>query len=173
MKITRAGLSLAMAGAVALFTSGAIGATDDASKISEFAGKYRGTASLTQNSVPPASGSAIGNFRASKKKENGTLLIASVLSNGSTPVALQESYNFNGRSFTYTLSAAGSSASGFGRANVSKRKISYFATIPIGSSTATVAGTIRRTSKRLLVTEQLNTGLTNATFVYNLKRRGK
>jgi hypothetical protein len=143
------------------------------SRIGEFAGSYSGTVTLVQSSASSGFGTTQGTFNASRKKENGTLTLASGITTGSSTIPVQEQYTFRGRSFTYVLSASGSSAAGFGTARIRKKIISNSATISSSGNTTVILGKIRRSSKRLVVTEQLSSPSFTAFFTYNLRRNGK
>jgi hypothetical protein len=146
----------------------------DASKISTYEGKYRGTV-LLGASGSSLFGTATGRFRASPVKERGTLVLTSQVMAGSTAIVFTEQFRFNKRSLVYTFSQSGSgfsaAGSGVGNASISKRSIRFSATFNISGSTFTTVGTIRRTKRGLSAVDTINVGGPNITFAYSLRGR--
>jgi hypothetical protein len=141
------------------------------SKLSAFSGRYRGTILLNIGGSA-ATGTTQGRFSASQTKERGTLALNSVVNAGGPLIVWNESYNFRKRAFTYLLNAAGTAASGGGTARIKTSSINYNGTFVTGSTTYTLAGTMRRSKRNLRISETFFGSGTTFVITYNLKRRG-
>ena len=147
-------------------------AAKEPSKLSEFKGRYSGTIFLN------ASGSAIactttGTISASKTKENGTIALTSVINSSGTTASWNETYGLHKRALAYTLFISPSTfAAGSGTAHVGKTSISYSGTFTSGGSTFALSGTMKKSKRKLTITE-LITGPTTISVTYTLKKRGK
>jgi len=159
LALAAAALSLPLAGA----------ATKEPSLISAFAGPHNGSVNFAGFPGP-----TVGRFTASKKKESGTLTLQSSILQGSSTFGITELYTFNKRSATLTLSQGGSTPvviPGFGRAKISKNKISYTITlsVPGSPSPAFIFGTMRLAKNHhLTVQETLSSSGTSAILLYQL-----
>jgi hypothetical protein len=173
MKVRLAWLTCAVIGFGALSVVQTTKAAEESSTISAFAGRYSATATINTGASSVASQSASGSFKASKRKENGTMNLSSTYSAGGPPLTVQETYQFRKRSFSYVLIIGGQPLSGGGNARISKRKISYSGTVSGSGASASIAGTVRRTTKRLIVSNQIANQFVVLNFSYNLKRRGR
>jgi len=162
-------LSLAIV-VIGAFTAQSEAATK-ASKISAYAGRSTGTCTFVVPSATTASGPSNGSFKASKKKERGSLVLTSALSGGIFTGNTVETYQFNNHALTYSLTLSTGSGSGSGTAHIGKNVIAYSGTFTFFGVPYTLQGTIRQTKKRIFVSETLNNGFGTATFTYSLKRK--
>jgi hypothetical protein len=139
------------------------------SKLSGYAGKSNGTISFGGLATGPAQGT----IKASSKKEKGTIRLSSAFSAGLQSVQLTEFFALQKRSYTYQFIANGSISSvggGSGVASIGKNTITLSGTANIAGSNYSMATTIRKTAKRLFVTNVLS-GSGGAVISYSLKRK--
>lgn len=161
-------VSLALLGLVA----SPLHAATRPSKISAFGGSCPGGVTASATGVA-YTGTTQGFFATSKARETGTLSLTSTLTGGGSTIGWSEKYQFNKRSFTYTLFSSGTGASGSGTAHISTHVISFSAILNVGGTTYTIQGTIRQTKHRIFVDEILSGSGSAAAFDYVLRRTGK
>jgi hypothetical protein len=145
---------------------------DEPSVISAYTGKYKGTIILSGSGMAFV-GSSQGNFTASSKKESGSLRLTSLVNANGMLTAISESFSIKNRSLTYILAANGSAVPGTGSVKVGKKRISYSAVLPVGSSTYQIFGTMTLSKRNLNITETIIISGTPNVLTYSLKRSGK
>jgi hypothetical protein len=153
--------------AATLFTAPLL-AQQEPSVISEYGGRYSGPVTLSA-SGSSLSGTTQGSFKTSKTKEIGTLNLVSTFVSAGNSVVVTHRLSFNRRRMQYLLSSQFLTLPGSGTVRVKARVIRYRGTIDIGGTAAAINGTIRRTSKRLLVNDVISTSGGSQTLAYNLR----
>jgi hypothetical protein len=155
--------------ALALTVPLAGAATKKDSLISAYAGPHNGTLNFLG-----IFGSTTGSFKASKKKEVGTLSLQSFLSAGSTSLTFNEQLSFNKRSVTWTLSedfggGVVMGAFGVGTASIKKNVITYSIPFSASGTAGFLTGTIKLAKNgHLSVQESISISGSSASLSYQL-----
>ncbi|HVE16775.1 MAG TPA: hypothetical protein VNB29_08555 [Chthoniobacterales bacterium] len=155
--------------AIALSVPLAGAATKEDSLISAFAGPHNGSLNFLG-----VFGSTTGNFKASKKKETGTLTLQSFLSGGGSSLTFNEQLSFNKRRVTWNLSedfggGVVMGAFGVGTASIKKNVITYSIPFSASGTPGFLTGTIKLAKNgHLAVQESISIGGTSASLIYQL-----
>lgn len=138
------------------------------SKISAFAGEYKGTI----NAGGPYTGRTTGRFKVSKRKEIGALKLESVFSGSVVVGTSSEEFSIRGKKLIYRLAAMsnGTSAAGggVGRVRFFRRTIRCTSTGDYAGETFVQKCTIRKTRNGLEITNHLF-GSAGLLILYKLK----
>jgi len=140
-------------------------ATEKDSLISAYAGPHNGTLNFLG-----IFGQTTGSFKASKKKEVGTLSLQSFLAAGSTSLTFNEQLSFNKRTVTWNLSEVFSGGtptvvSGVGTATIKKNVITYTITLNIGGESGILSGTIKLAKNGHLTVQETISGSGSSAFL--------
>jgi hypothetical protein len=165
-------LILALGLAVTLTGTGfAAKKNDEPSVISAYAGKYTGTVLLAGSGFAYP-GTTTGTFRASKKNENGSLTLTSVINASGTSAVLVESYSISKKNLSYLLNLAGTLLPASGSVKVKEKQITYTTFGVVGSTSFVVIGKMTLSKNRLKISQTFSGGSTVFTTTYSLKKKG-
>lgn len=141
------------------------------SSLSGFAGKYKGTI----NFGGVATGSATGNVKASRIKENGVIKCKSQIASGGQLVVITEKFSIRGKRLKYQFVASGGftqQGGGSGRAKVFKNSIKMRGNVAIGGQPYALSSTVtrRNNGEKLGISTSL-VGSGGALITYNFKKK--